>query len=147
MKTTKEQASLLQSQLTEKDKEIDKLQKFKDYVHERLDKMGVPVDPESPHKAAGCRIGGRLDYIESEVERLKKENEELNVDLDNSTSAIHQLQDRLIDKESDNERLKKLMPKVFDAGMNRQGYDLNDTADLKASDYPDREQYLKSIGL
>jgi isopentenyl phosphate kinase len=47
--------------------ELERLKKFKDYVHDRLDKMGVPVDPESPHKAAGCRIGGRLDY----VERLK----------------------------------------------------------------------------
>lgn len=43
--------------------ERDKLQKFKDYVHGRLDAAGVPTDPESPHRAEGCRIGGRLDYV------------------------------------------------------------------------------------
>lgn len=41
----------------------DKLQRFKEYVHARLDAAGVPTDPDSPHKAEGCRIGGRLDYV------------------------------------------------------------------------------------
>lgn len=51
--------------------ERDKLQKFKDYVHQRLDAMGVPEDPESPHKVEGCRIGGRLDWLAAKVnERL-----------------------------------------------------------------------------
>lgn len=36
---------------------------FKQYVHSSLDAAGVPVDPESPHKAEGCRIGGRLDWL------------------------------------------------------------------------------------
>lgn len=49
------------------DDAVAKLQAFKDYVHQRLDAMGVPVDPESPHKAAGCRIGGRLDYAEARM--------------------------------------------------------------------------------
>lgn len=43
--------------------ERDKLQKFKDYVHARLDAAGIPADPESPHRAEGCRIGGRLDVL------------------------------------------------------------------------------------
>lgn len=47
--------------------ERDKLQRFKDYVHARLDAAGVPVDPESSYKAEGCRIGGRLDWV---LERL-----------------------------------------------------------------------------
>lgn len=42
-------------------KTIKRLQAFKDYVHQRLDEAGVPADPDSPHKAAGCRVGGRLD--------------------------------------------------------------------------------------
>lgn len=41
----------------------DKLAAFKAYVHKRLDDQGVPVDPDSPHKAEGCRIGGRLDWL------------------------------------------------------------------------------------
>jgi hypothetical protein len=51
---------------------VAKLQAFKDYVHDRLDKMGVPVDPESPHKAAGCRIGGRIDFVESQSATIKE---------------------------------------------------------------------------
>jgi hypothetical protein len=43
--------------------ERDKLKRFKDYVHSRLDAAGVPTDPDSPHKAEGCRIGGRLDVV------------------------------------------------------------------------------------
>lgn len=40
-----------------------KLQAFKDYVHARLDAAGVPTDPDSPHKAEGCQIGARLDWM------------------------------------------------------------------------------------
>jgi hypothetical protein len=45
--------------------ERDDLQRFKDYVHERLDRMNVPPDPD-PEKTAttGCRIGNRLDLVE-----------------------------------------------------------------------------------
>jgi hypothetical protein len=53
--------------------ERDKLQRFKDYVHARRDAAGVPVDPESSHKAEGCRIGGRLDIVLAD--RLHTEQE------------------------------------------------------------------------
>lgn len=43
--------------------ERDKLAAFKVYVHRRLDEAGVPADPESPHRAEGCRVGGRLDVV------------------------------------------------------------------------------------
>lgn len=43
------------------------LQDFKDYVHKRLDDAGIEKDPESEHKAAGCRIGGRLDIVLSKT--------------------------------------------------------------------------------
>lgn len=52
--------------------ERDKLQEFKAYVHARLDAAGVTVDPESPHKAEGCRIGGRLDEVLADLEHQKK---------------------------------------------------------------------------
>lgn len=42
---------------------IEKLETFKKYVHDRLDAAGVPVDPDGPHKAEGCRVGGRLDLV------------------------------------------------------------------------------------
>lgn len=47
-----------------------KLQQFKQYVHGRLDAAGVPTDPESTHRAEGCRIGGRLDLVLVERSRL-----------------------------------------------------------------------------
>lgn len=49
--------------IKELEAQLNKLAAFKKYVHERLDEAGVPVDPESPHKDEGCRIGGRLDWL------------------------------------------------------------------------------------
>lgn len=47
---------------------IDKLQKFKEYVHGRLDAAGVPADPEPASNVAhGCRIEGRLNWVLSRV--------------------------------------------------------------------------------
>lgn len=43
--------------------ERDALARFKAYVHERLSHAGVPIDPPSEHRAKGCRIGGRLDWL------------------------------------------------------------------------------------
>lgn len=39
----------------------DKLQAFKDYVHQRLDDSDIPTHPDGPHSQKGCRIGDRLD--------------------------------------------------------------------------------------
>lgn len=49
------------------EKEIERLVNFKAYVHGRLDEMGVPADPESPHREHGCRVGGRLDWIQEKL--------------------------------------------------------------------------------
>lgn len=43
--------------------EIAALRRFKAYVHNRLDEVGVPTHPDGPHSAEGCRIGDRLDLI------------------------------------------------------------------------------------
>lgn len=51
--------------------ERDKLTAFKDYVHARLDAAGVTVDPESAHKVEGCRVGGRLDEVFAERDKLR----------------------------------------------------------------------------
>jgi hypothetical protein len=55
--------------------ERERLQAFKAYVHERLDSAGVPLDPNSPHRDAGCRIGGRLDVLINERDLLREERE------------------------------------------------------------------------
>jgi len=42
----------------------DALQRFKDFVHKRLDDYGVPTDPDHEGtKAHGCRISGRLKWL------------------------------------------------------------------------------------
>jgi hypothetical protein len=46
--------------------ERDALQRFKDFVHRRLDTAGVPTHPDGPHSKEGCRIGDRLDLVVGE---------------------------------------------------------------------------------
>lgn len=62
-------ASQFQEQLSALQQENEKLRKFKQYVHSRLDDMGIPADPE-PEKNAkhGCRIEGRLNFIQKKTE-------------------------------------------------------------------------------
>lgn len=49
----------------------EKAVKFKSYVHERLDKLGIPADPEPEKNATtGCRIEGRLNYIDEKLQQL-----------------------------------------------------------------------------
>jgi hypothetical protein len=58
-----------ESETTSLREELEKLREFKRYVHDRLDKMGVPVDPEPANNAAhGCRIEGRLNFIVSAIQ-------------------------------------------------------------------------------
>jgi hypothetical protein len=49
-----------------------KLQAFKDYVHSRLDGMGIEKEPNGEHSNAGCRIGDRLDIVEHNNQRLRE---------------------------------------------------------------------------
>jgi hypothetical protein len=61
----------LESETVALREELERAKQFKDYVHKRLDDMGIEKDPESEHKVAGCRIGGRLDIVEND--RLREE--------------------------------------------------------------------------
>lgn len=72
LRQTFEQCEVDPEYVTRLEVERDKLAAFKKYVHDRLDAAGVPVDPESPHKAEGCRIGGRLDVLIGERDRLRE---------------------------------------------------------------------------
>lgn len=62
--------------------ERNKAETWKTYVHEYLDKRGVPKEfPEGKHTKEGCRIGDRLDYVfdqlvasVDDVTRLKEAN-------------------------------------------------------------------------
>jgi hypothetical protein len=66
-----EQAKDMQATINQQKDQIEKLQKFKDYVHKRLDDMGILIDPDSPHKEKGCRIGGRLDIVQQQKDQIK----------------------------------------------------------------------------
>lgn len=74
---------------------IQPLMEFKKYVHKRLDDAGVSVDPESPHKAAGCRIGGRLDEVFSTISKLEAEIKALREQAKKDFDRINELEDRL----------------------------------------------------
>ncbi len=44
--------------------QVTKLTAFKKYVHDRLDAMGVPENPDPVgNKEHGCRIEGRLNWL------------------------------------------------------------------------------------
>lgn len=48
--------------------EIKEMKKFKEYVHKRLDELGVPANPDRlPDETTGCRIGARLRWLASSV--------------------------------------------------------------------------------
>jgi hypothetical protein len=49
----------------------DKLQKFKNWVHDYLDKHGVPHHPPGVHGAEGCRIGDRMDWLTSQLDKAR----------------------------------------------------------------------------
>lgn len=48
---------------------VAELEKFKEYVHQRLDEAGIPTHPNGKHSKAGCRIGDRLDIALKEIEQ------------------------------------------------------------------------------
>ncbi len=51
--------------------EYKKLEDFKTFVHKTLDAMGVPAEiPESEHTKAGCRIGGRMEWVKEKLDEL-----------------------------------------------------------------------------
>jgi hypothetical protein len=57
---------------------------FKRYVHDRLDKAGVPEHfPGGKHTAEGCRIGDRLDWL------LDREERRANAKPEHSEEATH----------------------------------------------------------
>lgn len=50
--------------------ERDKLQAWKDWVHQYLDTHSVPHHPPGPHGAEGRRIGDRMDWLLAERDKL-----------------------------------------------------------------------------
>lgn len=47
--------------------------KYKNYTHARMDKLGAPHEvPASEHTKAGCRIGGRFDWVEQQLAEAQR---------------------------------------------------------------------------
>lgn len=56
--------------------ELVKKEAFKVYTHQRLSELGAPHEvPESEHTKAGCRVGGRFDWVEERLEDTEGELE------------------------------------------------------------------------
>lgn len=67
----------------------DKLQAFKDWVHNYLDAQDVPKEfPDGTHTKCGCRIGDRMDWLVAQLreaqarceglsERVAKQSDQL----------------------------------------------------------------------
>jgi len=79
------------------EKDIEKLQAFKDYVHKRLDDAGIEKDPESEHKAKGCRIGGRLDIVLNNFKDISDFKSSLKREIE---KRIEELEERLKNENS-----------------------------------------------
>jgi hypothetical protein len=56
---------------------VEKLEKFKAYVHERFDKAGVSTNPDGPHSKEGCRVGDRFDLLIRERDEAVRGRDEL----------------------------------------------------------------------
>lgn len=54
------------------EKQASKLEAFKAYVHKRLDRAGVPADPEPAENAKhGCRVEGRFNWLLARIAELE----------------------------------------------------------------------------
>jgi hypothetical protein len=73
LETWKEDFRTTCKQLEEAREERNNLRKFKKYVHQRLDELGVPHTIRDHHFKNGCRIGGRLDWIKDAILRFQQE--------------------------------------------------------------------------
>lgn len=56
--------------------ERDALKKFKAFVHDWLDRAGVPADPPGKHRDEGCRVGQRLKWMAERLEKAERERDE-----------------------------------------------------------------------
>ena len=94
-------------------------EKFKAFVHRYLDDAGVPHEIDDKHLKAGCRIGGRLDFVlsgkataESKVKELLEAFKE---NRDAEKQAWARKSEALIQRTSRTERavvLQKIMQTV-----------------------------------
>lgn len=54
---------------------VRELEKFKAYVHQRLDDAGIDTHPDGSHSKEGCRVGDRLDEVLGRLRALAERME------------------------------------------------------------------------
>lgn len=80
IKLLEEGFGLLRGQLANEVVRRNKLQAFKDWVHNWLDKAGVPHDPDQErNKITGCRVGGRLEWLMTKLKEAETERDLLTI--------------------------------------------------------------------
>jgi hypothetical protein len=103
--------------------DVDKLQKFKDWVHGYLDSKGVPHHPPGTHGAEGCRIGDRIDWMLARTAELEetlaahKEATGIVKDVtyvDDINRAVHREAERAAKAEARGVELEKALEKIGD---------------------------------
>jgi hypothetical protein len=81
---------------------VQKLQRFKDWVHAYLDAQGVPHHPPGTHGAEGCRIGDRMDWL---MDRLRKaeaqQAEQGDGGVNEAVSKVRAARERVADRMTD----------------------------------------------
>lgn len=88
--------------------QVENLQKFKTYTHERLTLLGAPeANPRSPHTAAGCRVGGRFDWVEEVINRESGLADHQAEGCDQLGSRVRELAAQLTNVERDRDYQKK----------------------------------------
>lgn len=81
-----------------------KLEKFKEYVHDRLDKGDVPKDPEPENNAHhGCRIEGRLNWMLERILSLELVKNLAYGERNKLVAALSKLFPSSIERHPDNE--------------------------------------------
>lgn len=63
----------VRGRVAELEGQVEKLRRFKDWVHDYLDRHGVPHHPPGVHGAEGCRIGDRMDWLTGRMADLERE--------------------------------------------------------------------------
>ena len=71
IQTLRENQAKLIKRFSDAEAERDALQRFKEFVHHRLDTAGIPTHPDGPHIKEGCRIGDRLDLIVQDRDAMR----------------------------------------------------------------------------
>lgn len=107
----------LKRDLTAARAEVEKLAAFKAFVHEFLDRNGVPTDPPGKMREEGCRVGQRLKYIADQREAARARIVEL-------AAALDTLRDENIDK------VMAMSDEQISALLRSEGRDPDDVAKL-----------------